>query len=550
MIKSFFRLFFGVVFILSWTQPLLYAQLTNEILTGAKKDELDTLALENTQKVLEESKGLLERPIDPDKYILGPGDEITIMIASSQPKLHKIKVSPEGTLPIPGVGNVDVKDKSLTESKKLIIGKAKSIYKNLEIEVTLTDLKKFKVIVSGAVFKPNIVASTSADRVSEVIEKAGGMKYTASLRKITLYRVATREYFRVDLLKFSRGLDKEANPFVSGGDQIIVPDMDESSSIGIYGDVPSPGEFEFSPGDSLSDLLRFSLGFFESALLDSVEFTRYQGAAVQSRTIIDLSNWATQFNTSNNLDNNFALIPGDRIFIPRRSEWNKAMKVAIMGEVQYPGYYTISKNKDKVSDVLKRAGGFKETASLQSSILIRQREFKIKDEEMERLYRTPQTEMSENEQRYFQARVREKKGYMAIDFEKIVLDPNVVDNVYLEDEDSLYIPPKKIFVNVQGRVNNPGLIVYQADYNYMDYINLAGGYGFRADEGETMIVKSRGEQFNAESFDYTIEPGDNILVPPEKEVSGWTVLSEGLTIAVQLASIVGLVVSLMALSRN
>jgi polysaccharide export outer membrane protein len=158
--------------------------------------------------------------------------------------------------------------------------------------------------------------------------------------------------------------------------------------------------------------------------------------------------------------------------------------------------------------------------------------------------------MSENEQRYFQARVREKKGYMALDFEKIVSDTNVVDNVYLEDEDSLYVPPKKIFVNVQGRVNNPGLIVYKADYNYMDYITLAGGYGFRADEGETMIVKSKGEQFNAESFDYTIEPGDNILVPPEKEVSGWTVLSEGLTIAVQLASIVGLVVSLMALSRN
>ncbi len=548
-LKEFYIRFLLMLMIFVTGINILESQIRNEIITGAIKGELDTLALETTKKIVKEATGLLEEPIDPDVYILGPNDELFIIIVSAEPMQFKVKISPDGVLAIPTVGAVDLKNKTLSEARNLITEKVKKIYKTNEISVTINELRQFKVIVSGNVHKPNLVPATAVDRVSEVIEKAGGMKYNASVRHIKLFRKLTNEFLKVDILKFLRGLDKDANPKVLDGDMIIVPEINENSTIGIFGDVPSSGEFEFVEGDSLSTLFRFALGFFDSALLDSVELIRYTTSYTSERIVLDLSDWREKFYLNLPLSNDIPLTSGDRVFVPKKSDWTMASKVAIMGEVKYPGHYAITKNKDRVSDILKRAGGFTQGASLEAAELIRQKEFKTRDEEMERLWRTPPSEMSENELRYFQARVREKKGYMAINFRKILEDPTVSDNILLEDEDSIYVPTKKIFVNVQGRVNNPGLVLYNPDYNYLDYIIAAGGFGFRADEDETLVVKSKGEQFLAKDMNYKLEPGDNILVPPEKEVSIWKLVTEGLTVAVQLASIVGLVISLMALSK-
>ncbi len=528
----------------------LSSQIRNEVITGALKGELDTLAFETTRKIVKETTGLQEEPIDPDKYIIGPNDELLIIIVTTQPRQFRVTVSPDGILAIPSVGAVNLRDKSLTEARELIIEKTRKIFSTNEISVVLSELRQFKVIVSGDVHKPNIVPATAVDRVSEVIEKAGGMKFTASVRHIKLYRKQNNQFLKVDLLKFLRGLDKDANPTVLDGDQIIVPELNEASTIGIFGDVPSSGEFEFVEGDSLSALFRFALGFFDSALLDSVELIRYTTSYYSDRIILDLSSWKETFYQNETLDYDIQLRPGDRVFVPKKADWTSASKVVIKGEVKYPGYYAITKNKDRVSDLIKRSGGFTSDASLEGAELIRQKELKTKDDEMERLWRTPPSEMSENELRYFQARVREKRGYMAINFQKILEDNSVSDNVFLQDEDSIYVPPKKIFVNVQGRVNNPGLVLFNPAYNYLDYIIAAGGFGFRADEDETLVVKSKGEQFLAKDLKYKLEPGDNILVPPEREVSVWKFITEGLTVAVQLASIVGLVISLMALTRQ
>lgn len=545
----FYKLFL-ILLILNASALNLNSQIRNELITGAIKGELDTLAFETTKKIVKEATGLQEEPIDPDAYIIGPNDELLILIVATQPRQFKVKVSADGMLAIPTVGSINLKNKSLTEARKLIVEKAQKIYKTDEISVTISELRQFKVIVSGNVHKPNLVPATAVDRVSEVIEKAGGMKYNSSVRHIKLYRKLTNEFFKVDILKFLRGLDKNANPTVLDGDMIIVPELNENSTIGIFGDVPSEGEFEYVEGDSLSTLFRFALGFFDSALLDSVELIRYVSSYYSERILLNLSDWRNRFYLNLPLNNDIPLKAGDRVFVPKRSDWTMASKVAVKGEVKYPGHYAIAKNKDRVSDILKRAGGFTQDASLEAAELIRQKEFKTRDEEMERLWRTPPSEMSENELRYFQARVREKKGYMAINFRKILEDPTVSDNILLEDEDSIYVPPKKIFVNVQGRVNNPGLVLYNPAYNYLDYIIAAGGFGFRADEDETLVVKSKGEQFLAKDMNYKLEPGDNILVPPQKEVSFWKIITEGLTVAVQLASIVGLVISLMALSKQ
>ncbi len=511
---------------------------------GARKGEVDTLALEASNRIIKETKGLLEKEIDPDKYVLGPGDILNLTYVGVEPETEDIPISPEGILMIPSVGAVNLKGKTLSEAKELVREKVGKVINTSEIDLTLADLRRFKVTVNGAVRKQAIVAATAADRVSEVIEKAGGMKLEASLRNIILLRSSSNQRIKVDLVSYFRAGIEDDNPTVLGGDIIIVPQEDEDRSIEIFGEVSMPEEFEYVDGDSLSLLIKFGMGLTNEAVLDSVEIARFDRSGTIHSFYVDISQWENIYENKN-LPGDIPLLAGDRVFIRKKSESEEKQTICIMGEVIFPGYYAVKKNQEKISDVLRRSGGFTNDASPEAAILIRQKESKVEDPEMERLHRIPSSEMSEDELKFYRAKILEKKGVMAIDFRNVIREPGCQDDIVLEDMDSIYVPQKKIFVNVQGRVNNPGLIPFNPKFSYIDYISMAGGYGYRADEGETMIVKSKGRQFDAETGDYVIEPGDYILVPPESDFSAWTVFTDVMTVMMQLTGILGVVIALV-----
>ncbi len=515
----------------------------NSYYTGAKEDEIDTLQLEKSMELAEETAGLLEREIDPDEYIMGPNDELAISIISTKTKTFKVKVSPEGKILVEGVGVVDCKGKSLTETKEAIRQLIDEVYRSYELYVVLHKLRKFKAIVSGAVRKSSIVPATAADRVSEVIERAGGLKYNASLRHIMLLRDKGEKIIPVDLLKFNVGY-KEANPTVLGGDQVVVPESNVEQSLQIWGEVANEGIYEFVEGDSLSTLFKFAHGFLNSSFLDSVEVARF--SAKNNRTerwFVDLSSWRRLYYVSNKLPKDFPLQSGDRIYVRKKPTWPQVRHIIAKGEVNLPGKFAINKTDSRVFDILMRAGGPTDEASLENAVFVRQKEIKKIDREMERLGTIPSSEMSENERKYYQARKLEQKGVMAINFKEVLNDPSSDDNILIMDDDSIYIPPNTNFINVQGRVNNPGLATFKEDYDYMDYINQAGGFGYRADEDETFIVKRKGEQFLASEMNYTLEPGDNILVPPEEEtrINWWMLSTQITTMLGMLAAVFSLI---------
>ncbi len=525
-----------VFFILNF--GIIYSQIDYSKITGISKLKLDTLALQNAMEVSKQTQSLLEKEIDPNLYKVGPGDKFEFSIFTTQPEVYPIKVSPESKLMIPTVGLINVKDLNLTEVYKIAEEKIKKAYKTTEYGFMLSQPRQFKVIVSGSVAKSMSIPASPTDRASEVIERAGGLRFDASLRNISLIRGDS--VIPIDLLKFFLAGIKEANPFLEGGDQIIIPPSSERQKISIFGEVGYPGEFEFIPGDSLSTLIRFAQGFLASAQLDSVEISRFkEDEKALEIFFVDLSEWSNILNTRDDLQGDFPLQIGDRVLVRIIPNWNKENYVVISGEVKYPGKYAIIENKDKIYDLLLRCGGFTEDASVADIEFIRQQETEKKDFEMERLYRTPFSEMSEFEQRYFQSRVREKRGAMAVDWNNAIQQPSSDQNISLFNKDSIIVPTKKNYINVQGRVNNPGYVVFVEGWTYLDYINQAGGFGYRADDRETFIAKSRGEIFLAKDMNYVIEPGDVILVPPEKEISFSEVFKDVITTIAQLTTILG-----------
>ncbi|MCX8054260.1 MAG: SLBB domain-containing protein [Ignavibacteria bacterium] len=524
------------------------AQIDYSIYRLPKDEFSDSLAKEMAFSSLKSATGLLEKEIEPDKYILGQGDELAISIISAKPKHFEISISPEGALLIPGIGKVDLKGKTLTQAISLIEELIRKRLNPAEIHISLQKIRQFKVSVSGLVVRNGIYPATPADRVSEVIDKAGGLRRESSWRNIILLR-SNGEQKNVDLMKFYFLGDEEANPYVLGGDKIIVPEINEKTIIGLYGDVVNSGLFEYREGDSLSTLLKFGLGFTESAFLDSVEYYSAQRTGFQV-SFLDLSYLKNQKLSTEKIKNDFPLNSGDRIFVRSIPKWRKLHYVVIKGEVNFPGYYAIEEKKDRVTDLIKRAGGFTDEAAVEFVEYISQYELEKPDLEMERLSRVLPSEMSESEFRYFQSRKTERKGVISIDFRKIMNNPNTPDNFYLTHRDSIVVPSIKKFVNVQGRVAKPGLIAFRPGADYLDYIELAGGFGYRADESETMINKHSGGLFRAKKRDYVIEPGDVILVPPERELTFMEAFTKGLTIATQILTIAGVALAFSNINKK
>lgn len=528
----------------------IYSQVDYFNVTGAKRGFIDTLAFERSEQISKENQGLIEKEIDADKYIVGPYDEFSISFATTNVRDIKSEISPDGNLILKSIGIVNLKNKKLSEAYLLIIEKIKSIYKTDNIFVALTKLRTFKVTVSGIVQKPTMVSATAVDRVSEIIDRAGGFKEESSIRKITLIRSETNERINIDLQRYYSLAEKEANPFVLGGDHIIVNRLSINESIELSGEVPSPIECEFVQGDKLSDLIKFGQGFLNSSFLDSVEVSRYNPKTREfTRFYLNLTSWKDKLIGIDKLDNDIDLFNGDKVYIRKIKDWEKIKYVYITGEVNYPGYFSLNEGKETVADLLGRAGGFKVDAAIEAVEYIRQAEADRKDEELIRLDKILPSEMSKGEQRYYQAKIREKRGAIAINFNKVLKDYNSDDNILLVHKDSIIVPRKKDYINIQGRVNNPGIIPFNKNFSYEDYIILAGGYGFRADVEETFITKYKGEQFLAKNKDYILEPGDAILVPPEKEATFLEVFTDALTITTQLVTIMGVVLTIVNISR-
>lgn len=520
-----------------------FGQVDYKMITGSQKDYLDTLSREISASNLKEAAGLLEKEIEPDKYLVGSGDEFSISIITARPKHFDLKISPDGSLLIPSVGKIVLKGKTLSEAIIAIENLIKKVLTPNEVNIVLKDIRKFKVTVSGSVVRTGMYPASAVDRVSEVIDRAGGLVPDASMRKIYILRNDNKSHIKVDLLKYYLLGDESSNPFVLGGDKIIIPPNNDKSVIGLYGDVVSPGFFEYADGDSLSTLIRFGLGINESAFWDSVEFVSTYENFIEKKFInLDFLKNA-DINTAN-FSIDFPLKSGDRVFVRKTPNWKKLEYVVVKGEVNLPGYYAVDEKKDRVADIIKRAGGFTDDAAIDFVEYVRQNELDKPDEEMDRLSRILPSEMSESESRYYQSRKSEKRGVVSIDFKKVMNNPSINENFFVRHRDSIVVPSIKNFVNVQGRVANPGLIIFRPGADYLDYIDMAGGFGYRADESETILNKYRGGLFRAKKRNYVIEPGDVILVPPEREVTFMEAFSTGLTIVTQLMTIAGVVIAI------
>ena len=504
----------------------------------AGRDKLSDRALE--------SSGLLEQPIDPSSYMVGPNDVVSVTIWTARTQDHTVLVTPGAKLLVPTVGEIDVRGLTLDQAEAKV-RKAVSRTYRVDASLTLRKMRSFKVNVIGAVRYRGAVAASPVMRVSEVLDLAGGALKKGDVRNIEIVRKShdgSTANIPVDLLQFYSAGDLEANPVVVDGDVVRVNVLDEGRIVRVYGEVVQPGWFSWNREDSISTLLTATYGPTVDARFDSVEVVSVdEEGRISSRT------WHTWDPIAGSVTDDRALLIGDRVFVRPRPNRVEPAQIVLAGEIVRPGVYPITPGVTTLLDVLNAAHGFSAKASVIDSRFIRRRSIGQEDQYMDYIAAIESDLRTEDEAEYFRTNLLERRsqGLMTVDF-RALMAGDLSENIVLVDDDSVYVPQQVDFVRVSGKVKSPGNLLFTPGLSYLDYVTAAGGYGWRAEVGETQVIKGRtGDRVPAEDQEeYNLEPGDAIYVPEERPSNFWegaatalTILSQALTIIVVIDTLRG-----------
>lgn len=489
-----------------------------------KPEDLDALMQNRSAATAIQPSGVaLESTVDPQKYYVGPSDVFAVNIWISPPVSLTLTVTPEGTLIIPTVGEVLVTDMLLAEAKEKILAEVHKKYIAGQVTATLIRPRPIIVSVLGNILNPGLYTLTAVDRANRAIEEANKPTQKQSLQDVNTIttEMSTRNILlkhkdgsqeRVDITKFLATKEDKWDPYLREGDVLIVPRKNLQKNVfGIYGEVNAPGRYEYVQGDSLLDALRIGQGFTRLALSDSVQFSRLNPDGTELTTrVVNLK--AIRDAAGANLP----LEPGDRVVVKTRLDLREDYRVYVAGEVLYPGTYPITKNRTKLSEVIRQAGGFTEFAWLEAAELNR-RSVRSEDIQLERLMSLRGGASSEDSAYYLlETDLRLRKEIVNVDFHKLFVHGDSTQDVIVQTEDYIYIPSRRNTIYVFGQVVTPGNVPYVEGKGFEYYVRKAGGFTDRARSGDLKIVKAKTRQWLAPK-ETTIEEGDYVWVPKDPE---------------------------------
>jgi protein involved in polysaccharide export with SLBB domain len=271
----------------------------------------------------------------------------------------------------------------------------------------------------------------------------------------------------------------------------------------------------------------------ESAELDKVTISRFTGVTA------NYTNFELDLN-GDSQDWEFSIQADDRIFILSIPDYHLKHRVVLSGEVEYPGAYSIIDKQTKISDVIRRAGGFTEEANLRDAELIRMALSDVVDPEFERLKVIPVADMKDMEYEYFKAKSRERYRVI-VDLQKLFVSKDSTQDIILRHNDQLFIPKLAPTVSVSGQVLNPGILEWKAGENYLYYINSAGGYSYNARKSKIRVIRASTGTWFKPNKRSEILIGDTIFVPEKPDRDIWFIYKDIILVLSQMATIVILI---------
>lgn len=428
------------------------------------------------------------------------------------------------------------------------------------------------VMLQGNVYTAGVYQYHPGMRLTDVIGSVSELKPNSDLHYVLIRRELAPdrriEALSADLAAAWAHPGTSANPVLmprdhitvfnlsSNRDRIIQPILDDLEAqstaqqpeqvVTVQGKVNVPGDYPLEPGMTVADLVRAGGGLADAAYAGKAELTRYVVSKDGTRRteIFDINLTRA---LSGNREANLRLKPYDVLSIKEVSQWANQESIKLVGQVRFPGTYTISPG-ETLKSVIERAGGLTQYAFPQGAVFTRVELKHREQQEMDQLAQRMKIELgvlalravattqgsgvgnASNALivgRSLLAQLQGEKavGRLVINLGKILRAPaNSPYDVVLRNGDELIVPKFEQEVTVIGEVQDPTSHLYNPDLSRDGYIRLSGGFTAQADakriyvvRADGSVVANEGSRWFNRGSDIHIEPGDTIVVPINAE---------------------------------
>jgi protein involved in polysaccharide export with SLBB domain len=410
-----------------------------------------------------------------------------------------------------------------------------------------------RVAITGSVFHPGNYELTPGMKLSDLVKKADGLREDAFMNRGLISRIkedSSPENISFDLNEVMHGSN---DILLRKEDKVLIRSifqMREKRMVTIVGEVmKSDTTFEYQDNMTLGDLIFKAGGFREEADLSVVEVSR-RLSYEQAAKVTDKMNNIFQFALTRDLkltptDAVFKLMPFDEVYVRRAPGFREQGTIEVKGEVVYAGTYAISDKNERISNVVKRAGGLMPDAFIVGATLTRA--YKLSSAEIE-----TRKQMMKKDSTLRDSLFIYKKSYsVGIKLNEILANPGSSIDILLQPGDVINIPRELQTVKVSGSVMNPLALVYEKRLSLRNYINMAGGYDEMARNSKTYVIYPNGTTASTSGFIFRsspkITPGSEIIVPKKPEKKGsdttmkWISIASAMsTLAIAIATLVKL----------
>lgn len=381
-----------------------------------------------------------------------------------------------------------------------------------------------KLEIRGAVYRPGIYQlSGQLNTVRELVDEAKGLMGDAFTNRAVLQRERedlTSEVISVDI----RGILAGTSPDIplQKNDILYIPsihDLEDRGDVTIFGEVAKPDSYPFSDNMTLEDLIIRAGGLREAASTVRVDVSR----RIKDPKSTDYTDSIGQTFTFALKDGfvidgqqGFVLQPYDQVFVRRSPGYQAQQNVQVTGEVLFGGTYALTNREERLSDIIRKAGGATPNAYLRGAKLTR-----VANEAEKKRMR----EVINLMDRQFGKAMMDSLGIkvdstftVGIELDKAVANPGSEYDLVLREGDVITVPKLNNTVKINGAVMMPNTVGYLKGKDVDYYLDQAGGYALNAKKSKKFVIYMNGQVARVKGRDKAkVEPGCEIIVPTKKD---------------------------------
>ncbi len=427
------------------------------------------------------------------------------------------------------------------------------------------------VEVKGGVFRPGMYQiGDGINSVRTLVEQAEGVTEQAFLNRAIIHRMKqdrTLEVVRVDLKGILDGT--VADVPLKNEDVLFIPTQEElnmEKTITISGEVFYPGIYKYAENETIEDFILQAGGLKETASTVKVDVSRRKvnpGATQSEDDLAEIFSVSLKDGFVVDGTPGFVLQPFDEVYVRKSPGTTDPVDVTISGEVLFPGDYSLAAKTQRLSDVLKAAGGVTPFGYAKGARLERKvnAEERIRMEEVMKLQRE-QYEEIQQEQAISMASAKtsvtgmnndiDKSAmvqkfkvrdtyYVGIELDKALANPGCDEDITLREGDKIIVPVYNATVKINGAVLYPNTVNFTKGKKFKQYLSQAGGYSNNANKKGAYIIYQNGNAAKV-SDGAEPEPGCEIIVPyKSKKVQN---VQQWISIGTGVASLVTIIATL------